>query len=198
MVLAAVFLVFYFIKRNSILKKGKAKKPILWLILSGCSYLLSFGGLILIIVSYFMMYIPNFGDFNSVAWDGGEMIAGNGNGQFKVTGVGEGLDTVKGKTFHRIDFTLENLFDNPVTIQGFKVISEMDDKEVAAYSGPALPFVLKTNEKRDIGIQAEYSDRIRDHGKKENKDDYGLTGYLTVVTSEGKLPGIPLRFTDKP
>ncbi len=197
--LAAVFLVLYFVFRQSDTGKGKAKKPILWLILSASSYLLAFGGLIFMMIAYFQMFIPTMGDFSSVSWQGGNMTASNGDGDFMLSDETECLVSQNGKPYHQVSFTLKSDFDKPVTLQAFQAVSRIDEKDFAAYSGPiTLPFLLAAGASQNIELRGEVTDRIREHTTKEAKDDYGLTAYLTVVTSEGKLPGIPLHFPDQP
>ena len=197
LLMAATFLAFYFFKPKPGPKK-ELKRRILWLVLGGCSYLLSLGALILVIVTYFSMHIPSMGDFNGITWEGDKMTVGNADGAFEITGISESVTMAGGKPYHTIAFTLTNDFDGPVTLQACRVISRINGKEVEGYASKGLPMVLDKDKSFSVEVGAPVSNKILELAEPKNKDDYGTTAYLQVVTSEGKLPGIPLHFPDKP
>lgn len=194
-VLGFLFLVFYFLfrKPGPVRENAKATRKLLYL--SGGSYVLAVLFLILFAVATFLTYIPNRGDFTSVQKIGDMTIAVNEDGSCSISNVTEMYDGGKKYPYHSVMLNLKSFFKEPLTIKGFKVTSQMDHQELAVYrfSGK-LPFQLKYKEGRFLILRARVTKRIEEHAQKENKDDYGPTAYLTILSSEGKLPGIPLHF----
>jgi len=196
--LSAAFLAVYFLKRPYGPGGEKSKKPVAWLVASAVSYFSAFGGLLFVFIAHFMTFIPNMGDFNSVQWTNGCMTASNGTDSFAVRDVEECFSAVEGRPFHRVRFNLQNLSDRPVTLLAYKVISRIDDQEVGTYRGSGEDTVVLGPQKSGtFELQTDRTERVDEHAKRENLEDYGLTAFLTVVTSAGKLPGIPIHFPPK-
>jgi hypothetical protein len=195
-VLGFLFLVFFYLfkKQGPVGENSSGTKRLLYL--SAGSYVLSMIFLVLFGVASFLIYIPNRGDFTSVQRIGGQIIAANEDGSFRISGLTEMYDGGKKYPYHSVMVSLQSYFSEPVTIKGFKVISNMDGKELAGYRFPGrLPFRLKYKESRFLILRTKATKRIEEHAQKKNQDDYGSTAYLSILSSEGKLPGIPFSFT---
>lgn len=168
-----------------------------WLYLSAGSYYLSALFLILGLVATFFLYFPDQGDFKSVERIAGKTVAVNDEGSFVISDVTEMYDPGKKYPYHTVMLNIWSHFEDPVTIKGFKVISRMDHQELAVYRcASRLPVKLKYKSSVFLIFRGKVTERIEEHAKKGNKDDYGSTAYLSLTSSQGRLPGIPLYFEE--
>jgi hypothetical protein len=187
---------FYLLKRPA--TSGEtAPRQKKWLYLSAGSYFLSVLFLILGLTATFFLYFPDQGDFKNVERIGGKTVAVNDEGSFVISDLTEMYDPGKKYPYHTVMLNIWSHFEDPVTIKSFKVISRMDQQELAVYRcASRLPIKMKYKSSTFLIFRGKVTKRIEEHAKKGNKDDYGSTAYLSLASSQGRLPGIPLYFEE--
>ena len=193
--LGILFLILFYVLKKPGSPGETSKKPMQWIYLSAGAYVLSILWLGVLGASAFFLNFPDMGDFSNVSRIKGSTIVSNDDGAFIIANVTEVYDGGKKYPYHSVMLTLKSLFKDPVMIKGFKVMSRMDHQELAAYRCTIhLPLKMDHKSSAFLVLRTKVTQRIQEHAKKENQDDYGPTAYLSILSSEGKLPGIPLHF----
>lgn len=187
---------FYLLKRPSP-AVGTRQRSKRWLYLSAGSYFFSVLSLILGLTATYFLYFPDAGDFKTVERLPSETIVSNGDGGLIISNVTETYDPSKKYAYHSVMLNLRSYYKDPMTIKSFKVVSRMDHQELAVYHcASRLPVKMKYKSSVFLIFRGKVTKRIEEHAKKGNKDDYGSTAYLSLTSSQGRLPGIPLYFEE--
>lgn len=143
-------------------------------------------------------------DFTKVIVEDGRIIAEKEKGKIIALDlgscIGDSLLFGPPEIFHRITIDVINLFDRPVSLLEHHVESKIDGKEIRGYKYKVdYLSALKPSETARLNIEAHLiTDRIREHLRKFDTPDYGITEEVVIITSEGRLPPIPVRSISQP